>query len=230
MEPNTLGERLRYALNVRNVKSQTLAEFIGSNRSAVSLWMSGRNKSIRNDYLLKICDFLKISPDWLVSGEGEMEVPETDVNILNTGNYIKIPEYSISFSAGNGIEPTFEELEDVSAAFYPIDFFRRYNANSKNCKRFRVSGKSMAPLINDGDIILVDCSPITDINDDDIYAISMNGGLRIKLLAKQAKGLIIRSFNKSYQDEFLTNEEADVQIKIIGRVVDHYGVFLKPIR
>ena len=81
MEPSTLGERLKHALKVRNVKSQEVADFIGSNRSAVSLWISGRNKSIRNDYLLKICDYLKISPDWLVSGEGEMDLPDTKESI-----------------------------------------------------------------------------------------------------------------------------------------------------
>ena len=231
MEPSTLGERLKHALKVRNVKSQEVADFIGSNRSAVSLWISGRNKSIRNDYLLKICDYLKISPDWLVSGEGEMDLPDTKESIENNGNYIKIPEYSISFSAGNGVEPTFEELEDVHAAYYPIDFFRRYNACSKNCKRFRVSGDSMEPLINDGDVILVDCSPVESIKDNEIYAISIDGALRVKQLVKPLKGgLIVRSFNQAeYKDEIFNPEEAE-RVKIIGRVVDRYGIFLKPIR
>lgn len=89
----------------------------------------------------------------------------------------------------------------------------------------------MEPLINDGDIILVDCSPVESIKDNEIYAISINGALRVKQLVKPLKGgLIVRSFNSSlYKDETFSVEEAE-QIKVIGRVVDRYGVLLKPIR
>lgn len=224
MDAEEIGKRLLQALKKENLSLRKFSSLIGKTPGTISNWASGK-VSIPIDCLTDVCNILHCNPQWLLFGNFSGEELNLDLN------RIKIPEYSISFSAGNGCEPTFDEMEDVSSAFYPREFFNKYNVNYKNCKRFRVSGDSMEPLINDGDIILVDCSPVESIKDNEIYAISINGALRVKQLVKPLKGgLIVRSFNSSlYKDETFSVEEAE-QIKVIGRVVDRYGVLLKPIR
>ena len=224
MNAEEIGKRLLQALKKENLSLRKFASLMGKTPGTTSNWAAGR-VSIPIDSVEQVCKLLNCSPRWLLFGEF------TEESINSDYDRIRIPEYAISFSAGNGCEPTFDEMEDVSSAFYPREFFNKYNVNYKNCKRFRVSGDSMEPLINDGDVILVDCSPVESIKDNEIYAISIDGALRVKQLVKPLKGgLIVRSFNQAeYKDEIFNPEEAE-KVKIIGRVVDRYGIFLKPIR
>lgn len=175
-----------------------------------------------------MADACNVSMDWLISGEGNMTKPniisldETDTDNLPSG-FVQIPEYKVCFGAGEAAEPTYEEIQDCVPAYFRSSFFTARGINPKNCRRFKVIGDSMIPLINNGDYITVDCSPIDHIENNQIYAMVFDHSLRVKRLIKTFKNITIRSDNPIYQDEVLTLDEADELIHIIGKVIERSG-------
>ncbi|WP_122532804.1 LexA family transcriptional regulator [Pseudomonas viridiflava] len=83
-----------------------------------------------------------------------------------------------------------------------------------------VSGSSMEPVLPNGSTVGVDQSK-KDIKDGDIYAISHNEHLRVKMLYRLPSGGIrMRSFNREeYPDEEYPIDRIELEdIKILGRV------------
>ncbi|MCK0551419.1 LexA family transcriptional regulator [Pseudomonas syringae] len=83
-----------------------------------------------------------------------------------------------------------------------------------------VSGSSMEPVLPNGSTVGVDQSK-KDIKDGDIYALSHNEHLRVKILYRLPSGGIrMRSFNKEeYPDEEYSQDRIhSEEIKILGRV------------
>ncbi|KRP45519.1 hypothetical protein TU73_13305 [Pseudomonas libanensis] len=83
-----------------------------------------------------------------------------------------------------------------------------------------VSGNSMAPVIPDGSLAGVDRGK-TAIKDGDIFAISQNGQLRVKILYRLPRGgLRMRSFNRDeHPDEEYPEEQIQTEgIVILGRI------------
>ena len=69
---NALGERLQFALGVRGVRKQmAFAAELGENESTVSRWQRGYGLSVAN--VVRVCEALDISIDWLLTGRGSME-------------------------------------------------------------------------------------------------------------------------------------------------------------
>lgn len=102
--------------------------------------------------------------------------------------------------------------------------FRRYTLNkqgvSPNCiKVARVVGRSMSPVLNDGDVVGIDTSK-TKIVDGDTYAIRDGELLRVKMLIERHDGgLLIRSFNnEEFPDEILTQDQRLERVTVLGRV------------
>ncbi|WP_024681702.1 S24 family peptidase [Pseudomonas syringae] len=83
-----------------------------------------------------------------------------------------------------------------------------------------VSGSSMEPVLPNGSTVGVDQSKKV-IKDGDIYALSHNDHLRVKMLYRLPSGGIrMRSFNREeYPDEEYTQDRIQLEdIKILGRV------------
>lgn len=83
-----------------------------------------------------------------------------------------------------------------------------------------VSGSSMEPVLPNGSTVGVDQSK-KHIKDGDIYALSHNEHLRVKMLYRLPSGGIrMRSFNREeYPDEEYTQDKIELEdIKILGRV------------
>ncbi len=68
----TWHERLRYAREEAKIRPTDLAKAIGVSNATVSDWESGEIKKLEGENLLKVCDFLNISPNWLIFEKGEM--------------------------------------------------------------------------------------------------------------------------------------------------------------
>ena len=90
--------------------------------------------------------------------------------------------------------------------------------NPANLKAFTASGDSMSPVIEDGDVLLVDIGR-SDINNSGIYVFCSNNEWRVKRFNLKLDGTLeIISDNKRYKKEVLT-PNSKVEIKIIGRVI-----------
>lgn len=223
-----LKNRIQSAMDYAQINGKELSVITGLTTAAISQYKTGKILTLNAMAAQKIADALGVNVEWLVTGEGNMIKP----NIISLDNadsdklpagFVQIPEYKICFGAGEAEEPTYEEIQDCVPAYFRSSFFSDRGINPKNCKRFKVIGDSMIPLINSGDYITVDCTPQDYIENNQIYALVFDHSLRVKRLIKSFKTLTIRSDNPIYPDEVLTLEEAAQMIHIIGKVIERSG-------
>lgn len=223
-----LKNRIQSAMDYAKINGKELSVITGLTTAAISQYKTGKILTLNAMAAQKIADALGVNVEWLVTGEGNMIKPNiisldsADSDKLPAG-FVQIPEYKICFGAGEAEEPTYEEIQDCVPAYFRSSFFSDRGINPKNCRRFKVIGDSMIPLINSGDYITVDCTPQDYIENNQIYALVFDHSLRVKRLIKSFKSLTIRSDNPIYSDEVLTLEEAAQMIHIIGKVIERSG-------
>jgi len=128
-------------------------------------------------------------------------------------------------SAGNGGSSWEHEEIDGSHAF-TRDWLQRKRLNIDQCRVLTVDGDSMQPELKDGYVVLIDLSDCLPIKSGKVYAICIEGEMRIKRLFRQADGsLRISSDNPDkvrYPDEVVAPQHLD-RVKIIGRKRWHAG-------
>ena len=228
----TLAERLTLSLEEAKIAApyktkSGLARHCDVKTPSVSDWFSGRTKSIEYSNAIKAAEYLGVSADWLRTGEGDRHSNSvgvvTDPEEMENHGLIGIPEYGIRFACGDDTgEPIFEELTECEKAWYRPEWFQQRQINPDNCKRFKVRGTSMEPMIWDRDTILVDCTP-QEIIDGKIYAFCVNGKMKVKFLFTKVDGsILIKSFNPEVADEIMLPGDRDY-FTLIGRVRDRSG-------
>lgn len=77
---NTVSERLKYALLVRDISQAELARKIGVTRGAISNLINKVSQGLSAENALKIAEVLEVDPYWLVFGRGEGPVTKRDIN------------------------------------------------------------------------------------------------------------------------------------------------------
>lgn len=113
----------------------------------------------------------------------------------------RLIEYFRSVSAGSG-QVIFDDVYSERIMMPDIPEYRRV------AYAVKVNGKSMEPLYNDGDILLIE--PTCEIETNEIGIFNVNGQAYVK---KLGKGKLI-SLNKGYDDVPLTEDSL-----CMGRVV-----------
>lgn len=68
----SFSDRLDYALKLKGYKQADLARELDISRAAVSYLMSGQNKGMRPEHLVRTADWLGVRIEWLATGEGEI--------------------------------------------------------------------------------------------------------------------------------------------------------------
>lgn len=132
---------------------------------------------------------------------------------------IEIPVHEATLSAGLlNQEPVFDVLTDEKVLLTKEEI-TDLQVNIDKLHAFKVQGDSMQYTIPDQARVVVDRSQ-KDIIDNRVYAVTYGEELiaRVKRLRKTAKGLLIISDNKTYEDE-LIEYDSGIIINIIGRVV-----------
>lgn len=222
---STLADRLKTALARTGRTQSELSKGTGISHASVSFWVSGRTKTLSAKNATAVASFLGVNVKWLVEGVGPMLADGTPSSF--DADLVAVPFFRIRFAAGDSTgEPTYEEVHDQEAAYYPRSTLIKHHLTEATCKSFIVRGISMEPSLCDGDVILVDCSYQPRILDGRVYAFCYQGELRVKRLYKRITGeILIRSDNQdrsAYPDEILTAADLD-RFKLIGRVVERSG-------
>lgn len=129
-----------------------------------------------------------------------------------------VPRLTLEASAGHGLVPG---PECPSGAIgFDAHWLRSLGLMPENLSIIDVNGESMAPTLNNGDNIMVDCSDSVDRLRDGIYVLRLDEALMVKRIAlspsRDCPCLTISSDNPHYP----TWRDVDpALVDIVGRVV-----------
>lgn len=123
---NTISERIKEIRKRHNLTQQKLAERIGVKQNTIAQYEIGRNTPL-DPVITSICREFRIREEWLRTGEGDMEIADTQrdklqhffADVLSTA-----PDERSAFVAA---------LDDLPAEFWPLvaELARKYANNLK---------------------------------------------------------------------------------------------------
>jgi phage repressor protein C with HTH and peptisase S24 domain len=169
------------------------------------------------------CEVSGVSFDWLLMGEGpkyreEKEKKEGPVyNKVKEKGYTLVPQYDVQVSTGGGACVHSEQIVD-HLAFKTAWIKKDMNLDPEKLSLITVIGDSMEPTVREGDLLLIDLRQ-TQVTDDAIYVLSLDGRLLAKRLQLAVDGTIyIRSDNPVYKELTVSKDNTE-DLHVIGRVI-----------
>ena len=159
-------------------KPTHFAKYIGVAASTISTWIA--RDSFDYDLLFAKCEM--ISPEWLLTGKGPMLKTELQEAMM--------------------VEPVRSDSPNKGAPYYDVDFLGgfdltfnnqtinpEYNIDFKPFNKpgvtwVNITGHSMEPKINHGDIIALKECRLEDVQYGEIYAVVLDTIRTVKILRK----------------------------------------------
>nr|WP_195282578.1 S24 family peptidase [Harryflintia acetispora] len=185
---------------------EEIGKAVGVSKATVQRWESGEIKNLRRDRIARLAAALEVTPESIV-----MDQP---VEGAHTG--IKIPVLGY-VRAGIPIEAVQEILdyEEITPEM----------AAQGEHFALQVTGNSMEPRFQEGDVVIVRRQP--DVDDGNIAVVLVDGNdATVKTVRKHKNGISLVAMNPSYTPMFFTNDEIlELPVSIIGKVVELRGKF-----
>ena len=222
---NTLGERINWAMNQRQLERKDLAKKLRVSTMAIGDLINNKTKKPRN--ILELAEILGVDAKWLQSGEGEP--PEISTALATSDlaatshdgrHKHRIDYLDVRAAAGlTGFENS-DYPEIVSSLFLSDEGLLQIigRKSAAGIKIVNVPTDSMEPTIRKSDWVLLDTN-IDYYNGDGIYAFAIDDALFIKRIQKLVGGgYRLHSDNKDYDPQDITDEICQTA-KFIGRFI-----------
>ena len=219
-----LSQRIQWIIDRDGLSQTVMADRLGISGSYVSQLLSGERTEISKQLTKLISYAFNVSEEWVVSGEGELvrnshseKSHFTHDQIIERhadyNEYVFVPQVSGEISAGGGLVA--DDTVEMKIAFRKEWIERR--GDPKNMSLIRVSGDSMEPTLQSGDLALVDHGRNYFDPQGGIYAISIDHSIMIKRLQVlyPSKRIKVISDNGRYESSEMEME----QVKINGKVI-----------
>ena len=188
-----------------------VAKAVGVSDNAIYKWLAGRGQpSVTN--LVALARAARVSIEWLATGEESKQSAQAITRAVEHGDFIFMPRNRIRFSAGrDGILRSDQVVDSI--AFRAEWVKKRLSTEARDLLLIEVVGDSMAPTVEDGDLILADLAE-PRFRQDGIYLLRHDSGLAVKRIQRRPDGkLLIRSDNPKYEAMVV------VTVNVIGRVI-----------
>ncbi|MFN4020037.1 MAG: helix-turn-helix transcriptional regulator [Erythrobacter sp.] len=194
----------------KGVSLAALSELLGRNPSYLQQFIrKGSPRKLEEQDRATLARFFGVSEEELREAQEKSYVKSPR---RESGAWLEVPRLDLGASAGPG------QVAGKETAYDTFRFSRRWLAEQglegAQLSAIRVEGDSMEPLLNDGDEILVDCSPRPFR--DGIHVVRLGETLMVKRVASAGAGRVaLLSQNLAYPPV----EVAVDELAIIGRVV-----------
>lgn len=204
---STFAERLKQAMELRNIKAYELAVKTGLSQSLISQYLNGKFEA-KNDKIFALAETLYVNESWLAGFSDDIgfnpviKEPELKLMIHKIAVYGRIP-------AGVPFEAIEDLLEDVEIP--------SWLAEKKGLFGLKVVGDSMNKIVPDGAIAVLQKTDYLD--NGEIGAILVNGfDATLKKFYRLTDSIVLEplSYNADYTPQ-VYKEEAEV--RPIGRLI-----------
>ena len=198
---STILSRIQEIINSENITVGALERQIGASKGVLSRAINN-GTDIQSKWLqILVENYPQYSAQWLLTGRGEMLTPPVTPTIptvptaISTDPTVGTPYYDVDFLGG--FSEIFNNQTVIPACNVIVPGFEKA---SLWCN---VTGHSMEPKINHGDIIALHECTINDIQYGEIYAVVLDTIRTIKILRKgsQPDKLLYVPINKPDYEE-----------------------------
>lgn len=218
------GEMIDYLRKKNGLSMEEFGNIFDKNKSTISRWIKG-TRFPKIEEAEEIANYFNVPFEVLIFGAGKLSKLNSIYQKLNPPRQEKVynfaqkqldeqenqvQESSVVYiqsklSAGTGIV-------DLDPEY--VDEIHYDGYIPKHDLAFEVSGDSMTPFFEDGEIVFVEKTP--DIRSGQIIAVEINDEAYIKKAYLEEDRLRLVSLNKKYEDIYADGED---DIRIVGRVI-----------
>lgn len=204
-------ERLKIGLELSS--DNALADTLGVSKTTLSNWKS-RN-SLDFPLVFSLCEH--ISLDWLLTGKGKIlksnaQEDEEAAPKISYNPQVGQPYYDVDFLAG--FDEVFNSQVSIPACNVVVPGFTRV---SLWCN---VTGHSMEPQINHGDMIALRECTVRDIQYGEVYAVVLDTIRTIKIIRKGSSPKVLRYIpvNEKYDEQEFEIERIIKVYEVVGNI------------
>ena len=200
-----IGNRIEKSRKAVGMTQEELANTLGLNKSTIQRYESGKIEKIKLPIIEAMANALGVRPEYLAA---KSDTSENNIEVLPNSKVHMIPVFE-TVSAGFG----------AYANDCIIDYMPLYIANISDVPDMmciKVSGDSMYPKIEDGDIIVVRRQPIVDNGQIAVVLIDGEDGV-VKKINSGNDFIELISINPMYPPRRFEDEETE-RISIVGLV------------
>lgn len=210
----TIGEKISARRKELKLTLEDVGNAVGVGKSTVKKWETGYIANMRRDKISLLAKVLQMSPSEFVDNDEQYE-PSNISYIIGSKNMYQVPVFE-SVSAGFGVYAS----NDI------IDYIPVIIANPADVEdtiAVKVTGDSMYPKIEDGDIIIVRRQTSVDSGDIAVVLLDNDEGL-VKKVVYGPTWIELQSINEAYPVQRFDGVEV-TRLRVVGKVMGSYKTF-----
>ena len=208
----TIGDRLRSARENKELDQLSLAEKVGVVTRTLQRWEKGEQVP-DGIAITRIAKVTGVQPTWLLTGEGEMYQPPPG----RPENVYSLP--SITKRKGRLVDlPLISSVPagKVSTMFHP-DHVDNYvtvdDVKDPGAFALKVKGNSMAPRIEDGDVVIV--SPAQEPHNGDVCVVRVNDEDTLKKVKFEGNYVHLIPLNPEFEPVTVKKKDVNFVWKVV---------------
>ena len=211
---DTFSNRLKNAMEIRNMKQSELVEKTSLDKTLISKYLSGITKAGQKKITL-LANALNVNEIWLMGYDVPMnaEISFDNLDIMQkTSKTITVPIYGV-IPAGIPISCIQELIDTEEINIDGITSDKQYFG-------LKIKGDSMFPEYLDNDIIILEQVNDCESGDDCVVMVNGNDGT-FKRVFKNENGIVLQPLNNSYEPMIFSNKQIkQLPVKVIGKVIE----------
>lgn len=209
-----VGARLKQARELRHITLEEAGKKVDVHKSTVLRWESGETEKIKLPIIETLASYYNVNPVWLMGYDVPMENTE---DMLKKIGAIPLSDISTTKIPVLGkVKAGYDYLAQENIIDYIA--FNIDGTDKENYYALYVTGDSMEPLFNDGDIVIVHRQDTFEKGDNCVVLINGDEAT-VKKVYKGTTGIELKAVNPYYPPRIFTEEEIkDLPVKVIGVV------------
>lgn len=213
MGNQNIGERIKSLRKRKDLSLQNVADSLDVNRSSVMRWEKGETSKIKLPVIEKLASIFGTSAQYILTGKEKGKEEWYEENAKEVGEFCSLPLVG-KVCAGNGL------LAEENVLRYE---FADQKYSRKDYFYLEVSGDSMSPRLDSGDLILVKKQSSVDSGDVGVFLIDGCDGV-VKKIKYDTNYIELHSFNPYYPVRRFEGSEVQ-RVSVIGKVVESKRVW-----
>lgn len=207
----TIGERLRTARANKELDQSVLAEKAGVVTRTLQRWEKGEQVP-DGVSITRLAKATGVQASWLLTGEGEMyPAPVRPDNVYSLPGTARRKSRLVDLPVISAVP-----AGKVATLFHPDyvdDYVTVDDVKDPQAFALKVKGNSMAPRIEDGDVVIV--SPVQEARSGDICVIRVNGEDTLKKVKLEGNYIHLIPLNPEFEPVTVKRKEVNFVWKVV---------------